>query len=162
MRNYSTFCGKVVTVGPTQQIVGRTGNTVNKRILTIDASEVSATGTLFQNTPEFEFVGDSACDSINTLAVGQYVKVFFAPTGRAYIDRNGQQRIFTTNKAFNADVIDAQQPVAQEVQASQPQPAAYASTPQPAPQQPAYAPQPQPQYGQQPTQYGNQRVELPF
>ena len=139
-------------MGALQQIPGRNGNTVVKRILTIDASEMSATGTMFQNTPEFEIVGENTCAIIGDIPVGSEVQVKFVPTGRTYIGKDGIQRVYTYNKALSAMVVQPQaqpQQVAQpqQIQQVQPQPQSYAAQPYSSPQQATYAqPQPQPYY----------------
>ena len=135
--------GRIKTIFATES-VGQNG--FQKRDLVITTEEQYPNDIIIQFT-------HSKCALLDTLQVGQKVKVHFYLQGREWTNPQGEVKYFNTVLGWKIELIQTTN-VAQQYQQPQYQQAqGYAQPPQGYPQQPQYAqpaypPQGQPQYQQ--------------
>jgi hypothetical protein len=135
--------GRIKTIFATET-VGQNG--FQKRDLVITTEEQYPNDIIIQFT-------HSKCALLDTLQVGQKVKVHFYLQGREWTNPQGEVKYFNTVLGWKIELIQTTN-VAQQYQQPQYQQAqGYAQPPQGYPQQPQYAqpaypPQGQPQYQQ--------------
>ena len=147
--------GRIKTIFATE-IVGQNG--FQKRDLVITTEEQYPNDIIIQFT-------HSKCALLDTLQVGQKVKVHFYLQGREWTNPQGEVKYFNTVLGWKIELIQTtnvaqqyQQPQYQQAQGYTQHPQGYQQQPQYAPPQQAqaYPPQGQPQYqqGQMFNQYG--------
>ena len=147
--------GRIKTIFATET-VGDNG--FQKRDLVITTEEQYPNDIIIQFT-------QSKCALLDTLQVGQRVKVHFNLQGREWISPQGEVKYFNTVVGWKIELIQTtnvaqqyQQPQYQQAQGYAQHPQGYQQQPQYAPPQQAqaYPPQGQPQYqqGQMFNQYG--------
>ena len=143
--------GQIKTIFATET-VGQNG--FQKRDLVITTEEQYPNDIIIQFT-------QSKCALLDTLQVGQKVKVHFYLQGREWTSPQGEVKYFNTVVGWKIELIQTTNVAQQQHQAPQ----GYAQHPQGYPQQPQYAPpqqaqaypsqgQPQYQQGQMFNQYG--------
>ena len=143
--------GRIKTIFATET-VGQNG--FQKRDLVITTEEQYPNDIIIQFT-------QSKCALLDTLQVGQKVKVHFYLQGREWTSPQGEVKYFNTVVGWKIELIQTTNVAQQQHQAPQ----GYAQHPQGYPQQPQYAPpqqaqahpsqgQPQYQQGQMFNQYG--------
>lgn len=154
--------GRIKTIFATET-VGQNG--FQKRDLVITTEEQYPNDIIIQFT-------QSKCALLDTLQVGQKVKVHFYLQGREWTSPQGEVKYFNTVVGWKIELIQTTNVAQQQHQAPQ----GYAQHPQGYPQQPQYAPpqqaqaypsqgQPQYQQGQMFNQYGQAPAQddgLPF
>lgn len=121
--------GRVLTVGATQSLSSRNGNTYTKRDLIIAVRKFDRyTGQPIDdidNTPKFTFMGDR-CQRLDGIKAGDVVTVSFDITGRKY-EKDGRTEYITDLRPISVDVMNQQQAYVQaapslNAQAYAPQP----------------------------------------
>lgn len=117
--------GKVFSIGATQSIPSKNGNTFNKRELVLDATRYDGlTGEKgIENYPLFEFGGDR-CAELDNYKVGDIVEVSFDLQGSFY-EKDGAKKNMTRVRGYKIEHFQAkrtQQPVQQPVQQAVQQP----------------------------------------
>ena len=133
--------GRVFSIGQTQSIQTKNGNSFTKREIVLDASKYDMyTGEKgFENYPMFEFIGEK-CKDLDGYQVGQVVTISFDIQGGFYDDKDGVKKNLTKVRGYKIEARTSVQ--AQPQQQVQPQAAP----------QPQYQAAPQPQYPQQQSQ----------
>lgn len=114
-------------------------NGFQKRDLVITTEEQYPSDIIIQFT-------QSKCALLDTLQVGQRVKVHFNLQGREWISPQGEVKYFNTVVGWKIEVVQPMQQYQQPMQQYQQAPQGYVQQPQYA--QPAYPQQGQPQYQQ--------------
>ncbi len=147
--------GTILTIGATQDLTSKSGNSFKLRDLTIMVRRFDPnTGepvTDSENTPQLTFMGER-CAELDNFQPGQVVVVSFDVQGRKYTDQAGITKIINDIRPFK---IEPYQPrTFAAPQSTSPQAASPAPAPSPAPQPDTAAPgcqQPrqQPVYPQQ-------------
>jgi hypothetical protein len=107
--------GKVKVVGPEQQV----SPTFRKRELVVTTDEQ------YPQSIMIEFVQDKS-DLLNTIAVGENVKVSINLGGREWVNPQGETKYFNSIKGWRIEKIQSEAPVAQQMP---PMPAAEAFAP---------------------------------
>lgn len=130
--------GRVFSIGQTQSIQTKNGNSFTKREIVLDASKYDMyTGEKgYENYPMFEFTGEK-CKDLDGYQVGQVVTISFDLQGGFYDDKDGVKRNLTKVRGYKIEARTSVQ--AQPQQQVQPQAAP----------QPQYQAAPQPQYPKQ-------------
>lgn len=128
--------GKVFSIGATQSIPSRNGNTFNKRELVLDATRYDGlTGEKgMENYPLFEFGGER-CSELDNFKVGDIVEVSFDLQGSFY-EKDGAKKNMTRVRGYKIEHFQtkrAQQPVQQPVQQAVQQPPMPGDYPPPPP-----------------------------
>lgn len=128
--------GKVFSIGATQSIPLRNGNTFNKRELVLDATRYDGlTGEKgMENYPLFEFGGER-CSELDNYKVGDIVEVSFDLQGSFY-EKDGAKKNMTRVRGYKIEHFQtkrAQQPVQQPVQQAVQQPPMPGDYPPPPP-----------------------------
>lgn len=98
--------GKVFSIGATQSIPSKNGNTFNKRELVLDATRFDPyTGERdkFENFPQFEFSGEK-CSELDKCKVGDVVTISFTLQGSFYKGQDGIERNFTRIRCYEIEV----------------------------------------------------------
>lgn len=129
--------GRVLQIGPLQNLASKSGNTYMKQDIIITVRKYDPyTGEPTDdtgNTPKFSFIGER-CKLLENLKAGDVVIIHFDISGRAY-DKDGRTEYFTEVRPFNLipDRNSSQsQPVqqyAQPMAAVETQPAAATAPP---------------------------------
>lgn len=161
--------GNVHKIGMTENIQTKSGNTFQRRSLTLIQRRFDQnTGEEFEpNFPTIDFTRDK-CMELDRYKPGDRVRIQFDVSGAKYLDKNtGEEKYFNSLRGFRIEPyvqpnaqpqMPPQQGYAQQVQSQPPQPQNYALAgqwQQPAPQPQGYA---QPQ--QAPQQ--SREEDLPF
>lgn len=139
--------GRVITVGSTQTLAAKSGNSYTKRDLIMTVRKFDPyTGYPSDdkdNTPKFTFFGQQ-CQQLDGVKAGDIVVVHFDISGRSY-DKDGKTEYFTDVRPFRVESSGASN--------SQP----YIPQPQQPYQAPSQPPQAyQPAYPSNPTSMGQQ------
>lgn len=146
--------GRVHFIGDTITIPSKNdpSKSFNKRELYLDTTPYDRyTGqrSEYESFPKFEY-RNSNCAKLDSIKVGDVVKVSFDITGRFYTNRDGQQSHMNSIDAFDVEVVRSeQQPTVQPVQQPQMQQPVQQMA-QPMQQPMAQHQYPQAQYPQQP------------
>lgn len=118
----NTITGRIMQIGPTQTITGKSGATIQKREIVLDCTRYDPyTGERgFENFPALEFSGDK-CRELDIYQAGEVVTIQFDVVGQFYVGQDGLQKNFTRVKGYKIERRNIQQPVvAQQVQPAQP------------------------------------------
>lgn len=152
----NSIIGQILAIGEVQNLTSQnTGNSFTKRSLVISVRRFDPnTGEPvndFENTPEFNFIGDR-CKDLDQFKVGQNVTVYFDLVGRKYTPQGGTEKIINDIRPYKIELYGR---VATDQSQTAPAPQAPSPTPQPpVDTYPSAQPQPQPQtapYPQQPS-----------
>lgn len=161
--------GRVITVGPTQTLPAKSGNTYTKRDLIMTVRKFDPyTGYPSDdkdNTPKFSFFGQQ-CQQLDNIKVGDIVVVHFDVSGRSY-EKDVKTEYFTEVRPFKVEVSSGtnnQVPPQPYIPQAQQQYQAPSQDPQQ--YQPAYPQTPSP-LGQQtfpeaPKNFQDKGDDLPF
>lgn len=147
--------GRVHSVGSTITINGKNGTPFYKRELFLDTTPYDRyTGqrSEYESFPKFEFRNNN-CSKLDSVKVGDVVKVAFDITGRFYTNRDGQQSHMNSIDAFDVEVVrseQTQQPAQPTMHQQQQQFVQSVNQPMPQQQVNQQMQQPMNQYGQQP------------
>ena len=97
--------GRVITVGPTQTLAAKSGNSYTKRDLIMTVWKFDPyTGYPSDdkdNTPKFTFFGQQ-CQQLNGIKAGDIVVVHFDVSGRSY-EKDGKTEYFTEVRPFRVE-----------------------------------------------------------
>lgn len=143
--------GRVITVGPTQTLAAKSGNSYTKRDLLITVRKFDPyTGYPSDdkdNTPKFSFFGQQ-CQQLDNINPGDIVVVHFDISGRSY-EKDGKTEYFTEVRPFKVELSNGQgNQVAHQPFIPQAQQPYQAPSQSPQPYQPPISSNPQP-FGQQ-------------
>jgi single-stranded DNA-binding protein len=140
--------GNVFNVGTTETIQTKSGSTLQRRSITLIQRRFDQnTGKEFEpNYPSFEFT-NKGCADLDKFKAGDRVRVRFDISGVKYIGKQGEERYFTSLRAFRIETYVPQQDYQPQQQTYQPQ--QYQAQQIPPQQFPPQAQQYQ-QYAQQP------------
>ena len=143
--------GRVLSVGPTQTLPVKSGNTYTKRDLIMTVRKFDPyTGYPTEdkdNVPKFVFFGQQ-CQQLDSIKAGDIVVVHFDVSGRSY-EKDGKTEYFTEVRPFKVELSNGQ--------SNQAPPQPYIPQPQQQYQDPSQAPQPyQPAYPQSSSPLGQQ------
>lgn len=118
--------GSIVSIGQTQSLIAKSGNTFQKRDLVISVRRFDPhTGepvTDWENTPKLSFMGEK-CGELDRFQVGQVVIISFDLQGRQYQNANGETDIITEARPYKIELYgqrSAQRPAVQPSPASAP------------------------------------------
>ena len=140
--------GRVFSIGQTQSIQTKNGNSFTKREIVLDASKYDMyTGEKgYENYPMFEFTGEK-CKDLDGYQVGQVVTISFDIQGVFYDDKDGIKKNITKVRGYKIEARTSVQAQPQQQPQAAPQPQ-YQAAPQQQ-EQSGIGYQPQPQYPQQ-------------
>lgn len=161
--------GRAITVGPTQTLAAKSGNSYTKRDLIMTVRKFDPyTGYPSDdkdNTPKFSFFGQQ-CQQLDNIKTGDIVVVHFDISGRSY-EKDGKTEYFTEVRSFKVELSNGQgNQVAPQPFIPQAQQPYQAPSQSPQPYQPPISSNPQP-FGQQefpapPTNIQDKGDDLPF
>ena len=118
--------GKIIGIGETQTKTStKGGNPLIKRefvLQTLRFNPNDGTPELDEyNTPVLEVRGQDNCNMLDKFRVGMFVKVAFSLEGRKTTNKNGEENIWTTARAYSIEEMRVSLPEAEQTQAmSQP------------------------------------------
>lgn len=102
----NSVIGQILSIGPTLNLVSKSGTPFSKRSLVISLRRFDPnTGEPvndYENTPELSFMGDR-CRELDQFSIGQNVEVFFDLSGRKYVDQSGVERIINDIRPYKIE-----------------------------------------------------------
>lgn len=111
--------GKIKSIGQTQSLSSKNGNTFYKREIVLDTTRFDPyTGerSEIENYPMFEFSGEK-CKDLDGFKVGQVATISFDLQGSFYKGDDGKEKNFTRVRGYR---IEARRQQVQEPQVQQP------------------------------------------
>lgn len=135
--------GRVFSIGQTQSIQTKNGNSFTKREIVLDASKYDMyTGEKgFENYPMFEFTGEK-CKDLDGYQVGQVVTISFDLQGGFYDAEGGVKKNITKVRGYKIEARTSVQAQPQQQSQVAPQPQYQAAPQQQYPQQQSQTPPP--------------------